>query len=168
MIGISLKLRAVLTSLCLAISSLPGAASAQAPRDNAKIWPYLASLSGEERKTVLEREARKDGSLVIYGATGLDRGQFWVREFNKRYPDIKVDFVRLTAQDIVQRVMAESRANRSQADLLFETINYAHVLSNYLAPYETVEWPNFDKRFLYGSHGPDPVQRCAKNARAAG
>ena len=23
-------------------------------------------------------------------------------------------------------------------------------MSNYLAPYETVEWPNFDKRFLYG------------------
>src|SRR5204862_6039073 len=59
-------------------------------------------------------------------------------------------FVRLTAEDMVQRVMSENRANRSQADLLFQTISYAQVLSSYLAPYETVEWPNFDKRFLYG------------------
>jgi len=146
---ISMKRRALLASV-LMTGLIPRFAIAQAPRDNAKIWPYLASLSGPERKEVLEREARKDGSLVIYGATGLDRGQFWVREFNKRYPDIKADFVRLTAQDIVQRVAAEARSNRSQADLLFQTVNYAYVLSNYLAPYESAEWPNFDKRFLYG------------------
>lgn len=143
--------RVFTASTALFACLVPNIVGAQAPRDNAKIWPYLAGLSGAERRTVLEREARKDGSLVIYGATGLDRGQFWIREFNKRYPDIKVDFVRLTAQDIVQRVMAESKANRSQADLLFQTINYAYVLSSYLAPYETVEWANFDKRFLYGS-----------------
>ncbi len=144
-------LRMLAASVLVIAMVVSGGAGAQAPRDNAKIWPYLASLSGAERKAVLEREARKDGSLVIYGATGLDRGQFWVREFNKRYPDIKVDFVRLTAEDMVQRVMAENRANRSQADLLFQTVSYTQVLSNYLAPYETVEWPNFDKRFLYGS-----------------
>src|SRR5690348_13645798 len=107
---ISMKRRALLASV-LMTGLTPRFAIAQAPRDNAKIWPYLASLSGPERKEVLEREARKDGSLVIYGATGLDRGQFWVREFNKRYPDIKADFVRLTAQDIVQRVAAEARSN---------------------------------------------------------
>jgi iron(III) transport system substrate-binding protein len=123
---------------------------AQAPRDNEKIWPYLAGLPKVERQATLEREARKDGNLVIYGATGLDRGQFWISEFNKRYPDIKVDFVRLVDSDLVQRVAAEKRANRSQADLLFQTINFVNVLTDYIAPYEPVEWADFDSRFLYG------------------
>ncbi|MSP89660.1 MAG: extracellular solute-binding protein [Alphaproteobacteria bacterium] len=140
----------IVIAVILAGIALTPIAAAQAPRENAKVWPYLAGLSGAERKAVLEREARKDGSIVIYGATGLDRGQFWVAEFNKRYPDIKADFVRLTAEDMVQRVAAEARANRSQADLLFQTINYVNVLSGLLAPFESIEWSNFDKRFLYG------------------
>src|SRR5207245_326269 len=90
MIPIPMSLRMLAATLLRAAISTPGVAmaQAQAPRENAKVWPYLASLPPAERKAVLEREARKDGSLVIYGATGLDRGQFWVREFNKRYPDI--------------------------------------------------------------------------------
>jgi len=141
---------AALTTLVTLLTCATAWAQSDVPRDNAKIWPYLSSLSPSERKAVLEREARKDGSITIYGATGLDRAQVWINEFNKLYPDIKVNFVRLTAEDMVQRVSSEAKANRSQADLLFQTINYVDALAPYLAPYETSEASNFDKRFLYG------------------
>jgi ABC-type glycerol-3-phosphate transport system substrate-binding protein len=96
----------------LMVFMLGGAAVAQSTaRDSANLnaWQSLSKLSPSERKVVIEREARREGPLVLYGATGLDRAQFWIAEFNKRYPDVKVEFVRLQAAELYQKIATERR-----------------------------------------------------------
>lgn len=123
-------------------------------RDGANLnaWQSLSKLPPSERKAVLEREARREGTLVLYGATGLDRAQFWIGEFNKRYPDIKVEFVRLQAAELYQKVMTERQTGQLRADLVITTITYLDLLKDIgaLAPYETIEWSDFDPRFRMG------------------
>src|SRR6186713_3346534 len=124
-----------------------------APADNAAVWQALNRMPAAERRAVLEREARREGTLVLYGATGLDRAQFWIGEFNKRYPDIKVEFVRLQATELYQKVAAERRTGQLRADLVITTITYLDLLkeAGAFAPYETSHWADFDPRFRMGS-----------------
>src|SRR5690606_23892698 len=82
-----------------------GAAGAQeAPHEADAVWEHLQTLDGAERQEVLEREARKEGKLLLYGATGIDRATFWIEQFNSRYPDIEVEFIRLQAADLVEKL----------------------------------------------------------------
>jgi iron(III) transport system substrate-binding protein len=136
----------------LAVSRM--AAAQPAPRDSRQAWVFLHGLSPAERKGVLEREARREGSLVLYGATGLDRAQFWIGEFNKRYPEIKVEFVRLQAAELYEKIAAERRTGQLRADLVITTITYLDLLRDIqaFAPYETSNWPDFDSRFRMGSY----------------
>lgn len=124
----------------------------EVPHDPAAVWGYLQTLEGSERQEVLEREARKEGKLLLYGATGIDRANFWIEQFNKRYPDIEVEFIRLQAADLVEKLRLEKQTGHTEADLVITTITYLGLLSDVgiLAPYETAHWDEFDERFLYG------------------
>ena len=139
----------------VASTLLCGAALGQsAPRDARQAWAFLHGLAPAERKAVLEREARREGGLVMYGVTGLDRAQFWIGEFNKRYPDIKVDFVRLQASELYDKVAAERRTGQLRADLVITGITYLDLLKDIgaFAPYETTDWSDFDPAFRMGGY----------------
>ena len=135
------------------VAALRVANAQDAPREAAQAWAYLRTVPPPARTAVLEREARREGSLVLYGATGLDRAQFWIGEFNKRYPDIKVEFVRLQAAELYEKIAAEKRTGKLRADLVITTITYLDLLRDVgaFAPYETVQWTSFDPRFRMGS-----------------
>ena len=143
----------IVVSLMVFMLAAPAAAQSAA-RDSANLnaWQSLSKLSPSERKAVIEREARREGTLVLYGATGLDRAQFWIAEFNKRYPDVKVEFVRLQAAELYQKIATERRTGQLRADLVITTITYLDLLKDVgaLAPYETSEWKDFDPRFRMG------------------
>ena len=143
----------ILGLLLALVPCAPRALAQTAPADNAAVWQALNRMPAAERRAVLEREARREGTLVLYGATGLDRAQFWIGEFNKRYPDIKVDFVRLQATELYQKVAAERRTGQLRADLVITTITYLDLLkeAGAFAPYETSHWADFDPRFRMGS-----------------
>jgi iron(III) transport system substrate-binding protein len=143
---------ALLLVTLLSALAVNGAIAQVTPGSSAGIWPALQRMPPSERKVVLEREARREGTLVLYGATGLDRAQFWIGEFNKRYPDIKVEFVRLQAADLYQKIAAERRTGQLRADLVITTITYLDLLrdAGAFAPYETSHWADFDPRFRMG------------------
>ncbi|MDE1996561.1 MAG: extracellular solute-binding protein, partial [Rhizobiaceae bacterium] len=144
-----------ISRLLLAAASLAfsGAAHADdAPRDPSKVWEYLHSLPAEKRKAVIESEAKKDGSVVVYGATGLDRLQFFAAQFNKLYPDIKVDVVRLTEAEAPQRLLAEYRSGRPGADVVIFGPSAYTAFPDLIAPYESVEWNNFPDYLRFGSY----------------
>lgn len=127
-------------------------AAADAPTAAVDVWPYLAKLSGDERQATLEKEAAREGELTIYGATGIDRAQFLIKDFNNRYPGIKCSFVRLTQDDVVTRVIAEQRSGKTASDLVISTVTYADLIKDAFAPYQHRSWSDWDKRFLFGSY----------------
>ena len=146
--------RRLLLAAAFAACASSQATRAQQPlRDTTRVWRSLATLPATDRQGVLEREARREGGLVLYGATGLDRAQFWIGEFNKRYPDIKVDFVRLQAAELYQKIATERRTGSMRADLVITTITYLDLLKDAgaFAPYETRHWDDFDPRFRMGA-----------------
>ena len=129
-----------------------GAFAQQAPTDAAAAMKYLASLPAAERIAVMEREARREGGFTIYGALGIDRAQILSRMFNERYPDVKVNFVRLTEADLTEKLLLENRTGRVNADLALSTVAWMALLAPALAPYEPTSWSDFDRRFRLGSN----------------
>lgn len=142
--------RAAMTAAFLTAGWAGSARAEEAPRDPDKVWSFIHGLPASERRAVLETEAEKDGSLVVYGVTGLDRLQFFAAEFNKRYPNIKVDVVRLNTAEAPQRLHAEHKAGRTYADVVITGPNASTTLADLIAPYESSEWDNFDNRLRYG------------------
>jgi hypothetical protein len=78
----------------------------------------LEKMTGAERQRFLEAEALKEGRVVMYTADDPVLIRLWSAAFKKRYPQLDVQFVRMTAPQTLQRAMAESQAGRPVADLL--------------------------------------------------
>src|SRR5690606_6951526 len=84
--------------------SRPGLAQGEAPTGN-EAFPYLNGLPKEERLAVLEREAQREGGVVLYGATGIDKANEFLNLFRARYPGVGAEFVRLTDSELVERLL---------------------------------------------------------------
>jgi len=140
-------------ALCAIMLLATGFATAQNPpaAEGPALWTYLAGLPREQRIAVLEREAKREGTLTIYGALGIDRAQILNKIFNERYPEIKVEFVRLTEPELVDKVLLEQRTGRVNSDLALSTVAWMGLLPPALAPYEVSSWSEFDPRFRLGS-----------------
>ena len=145
-------LRVRIGAILAIAAGLPLAAFAQTPPpDGPAAMQYLANLPRGERLAVLEREANREGGFTIYGALGIDRAQILDRLFNERYPNVKVDFVRLTEAELADKVLLESRTGRVNSDLALSTVAWMGLLAPALAPYEPTSWDDFDPRFRLGS-----------------
>jgi iron(III) transport system substrate-binding protein len=135
----------------LALLGVASAASA-APMQGEEVWTYLQGVSKAERLAILEKEAKREGEFTIYGAIGIDRFQFFTKKFNERYPDIKVNFVRLRGSQVPDKVMIEHRSGRMKVDGALSTADYIGLLSDAVAPYEPTTWDDLDPRFRVGSN----------------
>jgi iron(III) transport system substrate-binding protein len=62
--------------------------------------------------------AAKEGKIVLYTANLLDTEQIVAREFNKKYPQVKVDIVRAPGARLFTRVETEAASNQLGADIL--------------------------------------------------
>src|SRR5688500_115258 len=82
----------LLLAVCMPLSAM----SQAAPPQGEEAWAYIAKLSKDERKAVLEKEAAREGSFTLYGQMGIDRAEHLVKAWSTRYPNIKLNFVRQT------------------------------------------------------------------------
>src|SRR5215475_3857196 len=78
-----------------------------APKDGPAVWSHLSALSKEERLAELKREAAAEGELVIYSAIGLDRASVFLDMFKRQHPGIKVEYLRMTTNELAQKVLTE-------------------------------------------------------------
>jgi iron(III) transport system substrate-binding protein len=90
-------------------SSDSGGGSATAAKDTS-----LDSLSAQD----LAAQAAKEGSLTWYTTFADDDVQPMVAAFNKTYPDVKVNPLRLSADKIPQRIITEQRGGKHNADVV--------------------------------------------------
>ena len=121
------------------------------PREGEEVWAYLAKLPKAERKAVLEREAAREGSFVLYGQMGIDRAEHLIKVFGARYPNIKLNFVRQTQAEQSEKIMLEHRLKKVNGDVVLTDTGLLYVLRDALAPFEPSSWSDFDPRFLYGN-----------------
>jgi len=147
-----LSRRAVLALSAGAIGAgYSGASIAQtAPREGAEVWAYLAKLPPAERLAVLKREAAREGQVVIYSAIGLDRAKVWLDPFNAENPGVKVEYLRMTTNELAQKTLTEARANRTNMDVFMSSSDWLDLVREALAPYEPTAWADLDARFRHG------------------
>jgi iron(III) transport system substrate-binding protein len=125
-------------------------AQSEAPRDPDKVWSYLNALPASERLAVLEREAAKEGRAVVYGALGIDRANLFIEPFQKKYPNVKIDFVRLSESDLADKLLLENRTRRVNSDAAIASIPWLELIKPALAPYQPTTWAAFDPRLRLG------------------
>src|SRR5580704_7397719 len=62
--------------------------------------------------------AKAEGKLVLYTANFAEVEQEVIREFNKRFPEIKVEMVRAPGGQLITRVRTEAAAGKLIADVI--------------------------------------------------
>ncbi len=87
--------------------------------------------------------------LHLYTALDVDEAKIYIEAFEKTHPDIQVDWVRLSAGEVLARLRAE--AGNPQASLWFGGPSDTFIVAKedgLLAPYtESLAWQYIDKRF---------------------
>ena len=96
--------------LTISLAGCGGGGSTASSADNAK----LDAMSMSQ----LAKEAAKEGSVTWYTTFTQDDVQPMIAAFNKVYPDIKVNALRLSADKIPARIMTEQRGGKYNADVV--------------------------------------------------
>ncbi|MFC3205408.1 ABC transporter substrate-binding protein [Aquamicrobium soli] len=111
-----------------------------------KALDELAAKPAGERQAFLEEKAKQDGKVVVYAADDPNVMRAWEEAFHAKYPEIKVEYVRMSTKDMLQRVEAETAAGRPVASLLggitASEINYL-MERGMLASYHSPEAASF-------------------------
>jgi len=101
--------RDALRMLAGALLSPCAAAAIAASRD---IYLYR----GADRTARLVEQAKKEGQVVLYSTMTVPDGKAFAAAFEKKY-GIRMTHWRASAEKIVQRAIAEARANRAEGDV---------------------------------------------------
>ena len=79
----------------------------------------IANLTGPDRRKILEEGAKKEGTVLWYTTLIVDQAaRPMADDFAKKTPFVKIEFVRMESSQLLQRVMAESRARSVRGDVV--------------------------------------------------
>jgi iron(III) transport system substrate-binding protein len=76
---------------------------------------YPASYAG------IVDAARREGQVVIYSVTDLPAAAPLIRDFQKLYPGVRVDYRDMNSNDVYHRFLAETAAGEPSADVLWSS-----------------------------------------------
>jgi iron(III) transport system substrate-binding protein len=102
----------VLAALLLAVSTLPGAAFAQANR-----VAEIATYEGADREQRLIEGAKREKELTFYASIPTDDISVLAAAFDKKY-GVKVKAWRADSEGFLQRILGEARARRYEVDII--------------------------------------------------
>jgi len=100
--------------------------------------PYEAKLIAE---------AKKEGRLVWYTAMAIDTAKPLVDAFEKKYPFVKVEYIRVGTAQMINRVVTETLAGRWDFDVVTVLGMEALVRRNIFTPYMSLEREAFADDF---------------------
>ncbi|MEN3364717.1 MAG: iron(III) transport system substrate-binding protein [Burkholderiales bacterium] len=122
------------------VSTLALSAALAVPAAHAQTLQQLATYTGADREQRLIEGAKKEGSLLFYTTTPSEYANQLIEPFQKKY-GIKVNVWRARSELILQRVLTESRANKSVADVIasisppMEALHREGLLQQVASPY---------------------------------
>ncbi len=109
------SLCSVFVVLCLGLFTCCRVLAAAAPMT----IPQLALYKGADRERVLSEGAKREGQLTFYNSHTWFRT--FVREFERKYPFVKVAEWRNDSKNVLRRVMEEFKAGRYSVDVIETT-----------------------------------------------
>ena len=78
----------------------------------------LKGLTGNERLTRVENEALEEGSVRWASSTPQAWAEPALQIFRKRYPTIKVEYMRQSGRVLAERIIREHRAGKYEIDIV--------------------------------------------------
>jgi ABC-type Fe3+ transport system substrate-binding protein len=128
-------------------------AIATATPSQALTYDEVAKLSGPDRQKILEEGAKKEGEVSWYTSLTVDQVvRPIVEAFNKKYPDIKLNFVRADTGDLMQKILAESRAKSIRVDVVAADIAAPLKNSGLAQPFNTPIMAEYPKNYIDADH----------------
>lgn len=109
--------RAVIIAAAFAASMLALAACSSTTPSTTPSTTAAASGENASWKSVVAG-AEKEGTVTYYSNDNAPVDQAIIAAFEKKYPDIKVNYTRLSDQDIVSRVLQEASSGINAADVV--------------------------------------------------
>jgi iron(III) transport system substrate-binding protein len=100
--------RGLAAAALMLAAAAPAAAQPSAP---------LATYAGPDRMERIVAAAKKEGSLTLYTTFAAQNLEKLVPDFERRY-GVKVNHWRSGTMRVMQRVLAEARANRNEMDVI--------------------------------------------------
>lgn len=161
------RMRSLLVFLLFAVS-VPGRAVAVTFDEAVK---SLEGLSSSERTARLEKEALKEGKVRWATSANLDRVRPVVEAFKKKYPNMVVEYNRLSGRALAERTIREYRGGVYEVDVLdfasipFLSVKEAGVIRPYFSPQTAGVKPGMkdDKGFWVAHFSNVFAIMCNKN-----
>lgn len=112
--------------------------------------PYVKAAEEEKAAASLIEGAKKEGKLMVYGASSLTEAVPIVKKFEQKYPFIKVDYLQALGETNANRIMTEAKAGKYQADVYTGKLRAALALKGQglLVKYKSPESKFFREGFL--------------------
>jgi iron(III) transport system substrate-binding protein len=82
------------------------------------IFPTSASWAQESATSKLIEGAKKEGRMVFYSSLNIEDNNGLLKRFEEKYPFIKTELNRLTADRLLIRFQSEARAKKHVADVV--------------------------------------------------
>src|SRR4051812_14383965 len=120
----------VCAAVAAALASLAATASAQAPAGYPAAYQQIIDA------------AKKEGKLVIYGATDSKATQPLVKDFNALYPGITVEYNDMNSTEVYNRFISEAAAGGNTADAVWSSamdLQMRLASDGYALQYKSVE-----------------------------
>src|SRR5215217_1034362 len=89
--------------------------------------------------------AKKEGKLVVYGATDSKATQPLIRDFSALYPGITVEYNDMNSTEVYNRFISEKAAGGNTADVMWSSsmdLQVKLAVEGYALQYKSVETPN--------------------------
>ena len=99
------------------------------------------------REAKLIEDAKKEGALVWYTAMAIDTAKPLVDAFEKKFPFIKVTYIRVGTAQMINRVTTETLAGKWDFDAVTVLGMDALVKRNIFAPYNSPEREAYEDDF---------------------
>ena len=78
----------------------------------------LAKLPPAERQARLVEGAKRETALVWYSSTTAEDALALIKKFHEQHPSIQINHFRSSSEKLLERILAESRANAFKADIV--------------------------------------------------
>lgn len=109
----------------------------------------IANLTGPDRQQILEEGARQEKEVMFYTSLIVDQVVRPLADgFEKKYPFLKVTYLRNNSTQILQRILAEGKARSVQADVVAASVGASLKKTGYMQAFISPELAGYPKEYL--------------------